>query len=1594
MDRLAQTAPQNRHICPKTGKPIGHPQMRGWAKWLFPIMGILSLLWFLIRVLPKPSRALYPCQHAAAPLASSFVIWLLSMGGCTLAFRNARRKLKTARFVLAGLMAVVGITAGILAVTGGPSAYAHAYNGIFPTGNTYSWVRSDPVNTPMGVAKGIHPGRVAWVQDFNSTSGDIDQSNDSIDGNNPLGYFWDENHCHQAVVNDMVSKSVRWMTGETTDAAAWDAIFRYFNRNHGKGDIGYQPGEKIAIKLNASAAFPATWPGYSSDSERWYMMTNPNDPANAAIYQLFDNESNPTPQMTIALLHQLVDVAGVAQEDIYVGDPIRFWLEPFYTRCHAAYPNVHYMDPLGQNGRERVQLTDQSVLSYSGPAAAAGVTDQMAKFIYDSDYFINLAILKRSGPIGGTLCGKNTFGVMGRTPEHLHDYIHGGGPNDWSMPSTMGSYNCIVDHMGTKQLGGKTLLYMLDGLFGGWWSNGDWSMPVKWQSMGGKWPSSVLVSQDPVAIDSVGLDLLHSETTDLAAGADNYMHEAALADNPPSGTFYDPDNTGVRLQSLGVHEHWNNDTDKQYSRNLGTGNGIELVSSEPAPSTPYLDKVNDQTFIENDPPRDIPLHVVPADAYNVTVSATSNHPEIIAPSVSGYTLTLTPAPGTYGTAVITVTAQSDAPGNPSTSVTFTASVLQSMLPPRCIDLARPIDFTQQLSYTTDSSLWTAGWGGSYYAPAPKYWSASPGECMNFDMRCWYGWGVLTDTLPATLNISSTAFIGYLLDSEDPLCVQRAIPLDAGDPITGWGLSMKMYMNNIVNATLPPGHVAADPHIAFEDANGNAIANLEWHVTDSADPTLTKNEVLLNGLPVIPTTLGVKPTDYPTDLQTMAGYDEAIAGWDRYTGNSFDLVMAAGKDGHTLAGINSAGPCGTVIAPSLGAGDSVLPARLVFYAGNGRTAEGGGNFQIYYQPTGTMNLYYTHALPVDDSYQANSTVPLSVSAPGVMGNDKNPDAASLTAELVSQPEHGRVVLNPDGSFTYTPEAGATGEYSFTYHLRDQVAITSTATVHLTVVAPDSTVVSLAPASIRSGETGKVTVQIDALGNESAVGFTLNFDPKTLQYVSAKVIDSATGATVNLNENQVAEGILGVGIFLPLSAPPNPPKTFPVGRSNILEVTFQAVDNLMSTTDTPVTFGDNPVQREVVNSNAYQLPSVFVDGSVSITPCMLDVSLSASPLAPQLVNTPITLQAQTSGKRLLEYMFEAGLPDDNGDIEWSLLRDYSIDPMFTWKPTRPGDYTLRVTARRANHSSDQTVESTLSYTILPVLSGVSVTTDLPSPQTTNTPITVIAAGEGGLHVEYSFRVGYQDSKGWHWTVLRNFAQTPTCLWNPTSAHDYTIMVYARETGHTTPYDVMQTTPFTVAPPVSAVSLKASPANTASANTTITLTAKATGGAQVEYDFQAGYQDALGWHWQDIQSYSESNVCYWVPQSARKYTVMVMAREEDHTVAYEAKASITYNIITPITGLTLTVSPKASQLIYTQAKFTAKAIGGSNVQYSFKASYQDTSGTHWLTLKAYNSSAICYWTPGLAKTYTVYAYAREVGHTNAYDQAATVTYTALRK
>jgi PKD repeat protein len=84
----------------------------------------------------------------------------------------------------------------------------------------------------------------------------------------------------------------------------------------------------------------------------------------------------------------------------------------------------------------------------------------------------------------------------------------------------------------------------------------------------------------------------------------------------------------------------------------------------------------------------------------------------------------------------------------------------------------------------------------------------------------------------------------------------------------------------------------------------------------------------------------------------------------------------------------------------------------------------------------------------DNYSTPQDVALTVAAPGVLANDTDPDGNALTAQLVSSTPNGTVSLQSDGSFTYTPSAGFTGDDLFSYTASDG-SLTSTATVTITV-----------------------------------------------------------------------------------------------------------------------------------------------------------------------------------------------------------------------------------------------------------------------------------------------------------------------------------------------------------------------------------------------------------------------------------------------------------------------------------------------------------------------------------------------------------------
>ncbi|RJS04828.1 hypothetical protein XnspCFBP7698_00750 [Xanthomonas sp. CFBP 7698] len=100
---------------------------------------------------------------------------------------------------------------------------------------------------------------------------------------------------------------------------------------------------------------------------------------------------------------------------------------------------------------------------------------------------------------------------------------------------------------------------------------------------------------------------------------------------------------------------------------------------------------------------------------------------------------------------------------------------------------------------------------------------------------------------------------------------------------------------------------------------------------------------------------------------------------------------------------------------------------------------------------------------------------------VLGNDTDADGDRLATLLVCAPSHGKLSLNADGSYTYTPDKGWYGTDSFSYRVTDGDAQSGVAMVSITVQK-----VNRAPtaqsASFQVQKDGSVRIDFDCLVND--------------------------------------------------------------------------------------------------------------------------------------------------------------------------------------------------------------------------------------------------------------------------------------------------------------------------------------------------------------------------------------------------------------------------------------------------------------------------------------------------------------------------------
>ncbi|MCC3439669.1 Ig-like domain-containing protein, partial [Microcoleus sp. PH2017_05_CCC_O_A] len=228
--------------------------------------------------------------------------------------------------------------------------------------------------------------------------------------------------------------------------------------------------------------------------------------------------------------------------------------------------------------------------------------------------------------------------------------------------------------------------------------------------------------------------------------------------------------------------------------------------------------------------------------------------------------------------------------------------------------------------------------------------------------------------------------------------------------------------------------------AWDGTNGigNGTAGVNASATGGTTPFSTNS--ITYALPVNPVNDvpsfvkgGDRTLKSNSSAQTIPGWATAIS---RGPANESGQTLAFQVTGNDNAALFSVPPAidsaGTLtFTPAVGAiGSAKIALNL---KDNGGVANGGVDTSA--SQTFVINLTNLPPAGQTDNYTIPHTKVFNQQAPGVLGNDSDPDGDILTAKVLSNPINGKVNFNTDGSFSYIPNPGFAGTDNFSYSVSD-------------------------------------------------------------------------------------------------------------------------------------------------------------------------------------------------------------------------------------------------------------------------------------------------------------------------------------------------------------------------------------------------------------------------------------------------------------------------------------------------------------------------------------------------------------------------------
>lgn len=300
------------------------------------------------------------------------------------------------------------------------------------------------------------------------------------------------------------------------------------------------------------------------------------------------------------------------------------------------------------------------------------------------------------------------------------------------------------------------------------------------------------------------------------------------------------------------------------------------------------------------------------------------------------------------------------------------------------------------------------------------------------------------TVDSVNDAPAAAAETYTTSEDAPLMVAApGVLVNDSDPVEGSALTAELVAD-VSHGTLD---LNADGSFAYApDANYNGDDSFTYRAFDGSDYS-----------PVVTVTLHVTSV-----------YDPPVAVEDTYTAYQDETLLIGSADG-LLANDLGDGPlsvlswhdsdqgtAGTVTC--WGDGRLKYVPKPGFYGADTFVYRITDGTNISDYRTVTINVAHVNHPPVateDWAFSGEDEMLSMWGESNLLMNDSDPDGDVLSAVLVSDVEHGTLVLEPNGDYTYTPDKDWSGEDSFTYVANDGQYDSLPVTVHITVYAINDT-----------------------------------------------------------------------------------------------------------------------------------------------------------------------------------------------------------------------------------------------------------------------------------------------------------------------------------------------------------------------------------------------------------------------------------------------------------------------------------------------------------------------------------------------------------